>query len=310
VPSPTARAVEAGVRSLIATRGPDRFWHSGAAGDGPADFAATGLAILALLDATDGRNDVAASVASEAWSDAAFESLTALVARADTASGRFGEASDPEAHAIATWALAAGLTRFSEASWRAPAKAAIARALADRNGKGLWPSASGRFDDDWTLAGFMVAMAHEAAYHPDLALGLGVPAAIARAQELAFADQVAGIELQSLAGIYARTCLAREGRRALGVEESRPVVLDVPRTDGRLDATALLFATALRLGGSPADLDAWARRVLEPVAAEGREGVWAAGDERSLRRGGPYASACVVLSLLAPTSAVRLPKSP
>jgi hypothetical protein len=309
-PSPTARAVEAGARALTAARGPDGLWRSDPAGAGPADLAASGLAILALLEATDAENEVAASVASAGWADAALESLKALVARADPASGRFGDGADPETHAIATWATAAGLARFGDAVWRAPLRAAIARSLADRNAKGLWPSASGRPDDDWALAGFQVAMLEEAAHHASLVDGMDVPAAIARAQEMALSDQLARTELASLAGIYARTCLARQARRELGVQDVRAVVLEAPRIEGRLDATALLFATALRLGGAAADLEDWRRRVLDPVVAERREGRWVAGDPRSLRRGPSYASACVVLSLLAPTAEVRFPRSP
>ena len=311
--------VSAGIGALLAARGADRFWRAAAAGDGPADLVTTGMAILALLDVSDATQSVASLEWATRWETAALESLTALVAVHDAKTGRFLPDASPEAHAVATWALAAGLTRFEDASWREPLQKAVARALADRNAKGLWPSASGTPDDDWVLAGFEVAMLHEASHHASLVAGLGVDAAIDRAGSLAFADQISATPLSTAAGAYARACLARRARRALGLADgpllptdAQRVVLELPSAASGTDATGLLFATALRVGGDAADLEAWQRRVLTPLLLQDlrQKGTWTGGDARSQTHGPAYASACVLLAWFAPTSQLRFPKSP
>ncbi len=301
------RHVAAATTYLMGAQRIDGWFRSGSVADvspnadldEARDFHTTGLAVVALLDALD---DELKPVRAR---DAASRGIEALLA-AQSASGSFGEGRDLEAHALASWAVAAGAARLPNASWRPAAQQAIAKAvafaLAARDEGGLWGAGTGSTDDDWILSAWMATALHEIHSLPrsfvrDVDLGV----VLNRVQLGARAAWMSGAAATSPTAQFAR---------ALLVAEKSPEESGVLPTSAE-DDVALLFGTTLRFGRSYG-FEAWQDEILMRSQRRQRQGgpfdgSWDPSGPRATHHGRTYATACRLLAALVPVVPYREP---
>lgn len=208
--------------------------------------------------------------------------------------GAFGSADDLEGHMLATWAVASGVARLAEATWREPAQLALTRAIAfaltKRDESGLWRTTGGA-GVDWVLSAYAASAMNEVSELPaafrgshDLAAALTAVQAGARASESNGLDPAARFA------------------HALLVSEVRPDAGALPdRADGE---TAFLLGTTYRFFRA-AGFDAWKADVMDVEAGRQRpdgvlRGSWDPVDTRSKAHGRTYATACRLLAALVP----------
>lgn len=293
------------VAHLLRAQRDDGWFRTGPA-DGTSgderDVHATALAVVALLDSLD--DDLTPTRAR----DAAVRGLDALLAASDD-TGAFGNGRDLEAHALATWAVAAGVARLPAAPFRAAAQGAlekaVAFALARRDARGLWNDGTGSTDDDWVLSAWMAIALHEVRELPrsfSRDVDLGVVLSRVRL----------GAHDAWMAGVGARRASARFARALLLDKEDPEASGLLPRDAD--DEVALLFGTTLRFGRD-LDFDAWDDAVLAPSSrAQLRDGPlagsWSPSGDAGTRRsthGRTFATACRLLAALVPVVPYREP---
>lgn len=310
VTSTPPRHVASATAYLLGAQRPDGWFRSDSVldvapgvdlGEGH-DVPATALAVVALLDSLDDNLEPVRA------RNAADRGVAALVA-AQAASGAFGDGRDLEAHALASWAIAAGAARLAPASWRPAAQSGIAKAvtfaLSRRDARGLWSAGTSSTDDDWVLSAWMVTALHEIAALPrsfvrDVDLGV----VLTRARLGAHEAWMGGVAATGPAARFARALLLEKP----SPEESGLL----PRLAD--DEVTLLFGTTLRFGRS-FGFEAWSDEALS--SSQQRQyhdgplaGSWdPSGDAgtRPTRHGRTFATACRLLAALVPVVPYREP---
>lgn len=300
------------------------------------DLPTTAFAVLALVDAAT----LAESYEARALQIDAIRRGVGALLGTQVAAGAFGEAKDLESHALASWAVAAGVSILGRGTFDPDVRAALDRAsafsLGHRDERGLWRAGTGSRDDDWVVSAYMEASLFERADLPrradgatdhdgDMATAGGEDAAADPDREVAtdLDGEVVRMERRARAAAAAESGdglspAARYARAMLlSIMDDSVATMGGDALEDALPATSdgettLLLGTTHRFGRGGGAVE-WRADVLLPEQRRQHHdgplaGSWDPVDARAKAHGRTYATACQMLSALIPLVPYREPE--